>query len=459
MGSQKVLVAGTGISGIAAAKLLLAKGGEVVLYDGNEKLDVKGLKKQFDDSDKVEVVLGPLKRTDLRGVELCIISPGIPLGSELVATIDEAKIPIWGEIQLAYHCAKGRLAAITGTNGKTTTTALTGQIMRDHFKDVYVVGNIGIPYTEVALDTEETSVTVAEVSSFQLETIMDFHPQVSAILNITPDHLDRHGTMEQYIAVKESIALNQTEKDTIVLNYDDPVLRRFGLKEDGEDRTGMALKARAFFFSSRSRLEEGLYLDKEQIVWRHGGKTVPVVDVRQLKLLGRHNYENVMAAVAIGLTMGVPLSSIQKTIRAFEAVEHRIEFVAERSGVRYYNDSKGTNPDAAIQAIRAMPGPTVLIAGGYDKQSEFDDWILSFEGKVRYLVLIGQTRDKIAQCAREHGFTEIIYAEDMQEAVQVCASYANRGDNVLLSPACASWGMFKNYEERGRIFKECVKGQ
>ncbi len=157
--------------------------------------------------------------------------------------------------------------------------------------------------------------------------------------------------------------------------------------------------------------------------------------------------------------MGVPLSSIQKTIRAFEAVEHRIEFVAERSGVRYYNDSKGTNPDAAIQAIRAMPGPTLLIAGGYDKHNEFDDWILSFEGKVRYLVLIGQTRDKIAQCAREHGFTEIIYAEDMQEAVQVCASYANRGDNVLLSPACASWGMFKNYEERGRIFKECVKGQ
>lgn len=459
MSSQKVLVAGTGISGIAAAKLLLAKGGEVVLYDGNEKLDANGLKRRFEDSDKVEVVLGPLKRTDLKGVELCIISPGISLGSPLVAAIDEARIPIWGEIQLAYHCAKGRLAAITGTNGKTTTTALTGQIMKDYFKDVYVVGNIGIPYTEVALDTEDTSVTVAEVSSFQLETIMDFHPQVSAILNITPDHLDRHGTMEQYIAVKESIALNQTEKDTIVLNYDDPVLRRFGLKEDDGDKDRMALKPKVFFFSSRSHLEEGIYLDKEQIVWRHGGKLTHVVDVGKLKLLGRHNYENVMAAVAIGLTMGVPLSSIQKTVVAFEAVEHRIEFVAERSGVRYYNDSKGTNPDAAIQAIRAMPGPTLLIAGGYDKHNEFDEWILSFEGKVRYLVLIGQTRDKIAQCARAHGFTEIIYAEDMQEAVQVCASYANRGDNVLLSPACASWGMFKNYEERGRIFKECVNGQ
>ena len=164
-----------------------------------------------------------------------------------------------------------------------------------------------------------------------------------------------------------------------------------------------------------------------------------------------------MAAAAIGLAMGVPLSSIRKTAEAFQAVERRIEFVAERYGVKYYNDSKGTNPDAAIQAIRAMPGPTILIAGGYDKHSEFDEWIESFEGKVRYLVLIGQTRDKIARCAREHGFHDIMYAEDMQEAVRVCASYANMGENVLLSPACASWGMFRNYEERGRVFKECVR--
>ena len=537
MSSQKVLVAGTGVSGISAAKLLLDMGGEVVLYDSNDKLNEEELKEKLSGSEKVTVVLGELKRTDLLGVELCIISPGIPLEAPFVAVLDDMNIPIWSEIQLAYHCAKGRLAAITGTNGKTTTTALTGQIMKDYFDSVFVVGNIGIPYTQVALETKESSVTVAEVSSFQLETIMDFRPQVSAILNITPDHLDRHGTMERYIAIKESIAMNQGEEDTLVLNYDDPVLRSFGLKEkpvkkaledeaakaagmaqgaekkkeyfwsteeeeeetaggksadetaeesaagEGDSRESASgegisgesaeaaaeqkddgipapefdLKAKVNFFSSRNRLEEGLFLDGDTIQWRHDGKQEEVVNVHSLKLLGRHNYENVMAAAAIGLSMGVPLDSIRKTAEAFEAVEHRIEFVAERYGVKYYNDSKGTNPDAAIQAIRAMPGPTILIAGGYDKHNEYDQWIEAFEGKVRYLVLIGQTRDKIARCAREHGFHDIMYAEDMQEAVRVCASYANMGENVLLSPACASWGMFRNYEERGRVFKECVR--
>lgn len=522
MSSQKVMVAGAGVSGIASAKLLLALGGEVVLYDGNAQRSKKELKEKCGGSDKLTVVLGELKRRDLHEVELCIISPGIPLDSPMVALLDEAKIPVWGEIQLAYHCAKGRLAAITGTNGKTTTTALTGQIMKDYFSQVFVVGNIGIPYTEIALETEDESVTVAEVSSFQLETIMDFRPQVSAILNITPDHLDRHKTMECYIGIKKCIAMNQKEEDTIVLNYEDPVLRRFGLKgaeegmefqeesvnpaeekrvDQGEragkekqenqartdsvmtekvetDKTeagkagtdkaetgktepenfGENLKAKVVFFSSRRALKEGIFLEGDIIYWNHDGKKRRVIRTDELQLLGRHNYENVMAAVAVGLSMGVPLSSIQKTIVEFKAVEHRIEFVRERSGVKYYNDSKGTNPDAAIQAIRAMPGPTILIAGGYDKHNTYDEWIEEFAGKVKYLVLIGQTRDKIAQCAREHGFHDIMYAEDMPEAVSVCASYADRGDYVLLSPACASWGMFKNYEERGRIFKECVLG-
>ncbi len=459
MSSQRVLVAGTGISGIAAAKLLLAMGGEVVLYDGNEKLDEETILGNFEEGQRVAVVLGELERSDLFGIELCIISPGIPLEAPFVAMVDEAKIPIWGEIQLAYQCAKGRLAAITGTNGKTTTTALAGQIARDYFDQVFVVGNIGIPYTEIALETTDQSVTVAEVSSFQLETIMDFRPQVSAILNITPDHLNRHGTMERYIGVKKSIAVIQTESDTIVLNYDAPVLREFGLKKKGEEGFGLEfpLKAKVLFFSSREKLDEGLFLEGDEIILKEGEQREVVVNVHDLKLLGRHNYENVMAAVGICLTLGVPLASIRKTVTAFEAVEHRIEFVMERSGVKYYNDSKGTNPDAAIQAINAMPGPTLLIAGGYDKNNEYDEWIEAFGTKVKYLVLIGQTRDKIAQCAREHGFTEIMYAEDMQEAVKVCASYANMGENVLLSPACASWGMFKDYEERGRIFKECVR--
>lgn len=533
MGSQKVIVAGTGVSGIAAAKLLLALGGRVLLYDGNEKLSAKEIRAKFSRDQPVNILLGELRRSDLADVELCIISPGIPLESKIVSMMDEAKIPVWGEIQLAYHCAKGRLAAITGTNGKTTTTALTGQIVKDYLGQAFVVGNIGIPYTEIALETEEDSVTVAEVSSFQLETIMNFHPQVSAILNITPDHLDRHRTMDRYIEVKKCITVNQEPEDVLVLNYEDPVLREFGRKRDTDeekkaepdtgdekkakpdtgdekktepdididkekktepDKTAengaepdkaedqgasleetlkaaqkseetaevvypeIIVKAKVVFFSSRHVLEEGIYLDGETIIWSHDGKKEKVIRTDELLLLGRHNYENVMAAVAISLALDIPLCSIQKTLKEFKAVEHRIEFVAEKSGVKYYNDSKGTNPDAAIQAIRAMPGPTVLIAGGYDKQSTYDEWIEAFEGKVKYLVLIGQTRDKIARCAREHDFHDIIYAEDMQEAVSVCASYANQGENVLLSPACASWGMFKNFEERGRIFKECVLG-
>lgn len=447
--SQRVLVAGAGLSGISAAKLLLDMGGEVVLYDSNPNLDAEALKEELGDGKKVSVVLGELKRPDLFGVEMCVISPGISLEAPFVAVLDDAKIPIWSEIQLAYQCAKGKLVAITGTNGKTTTTALTGQIMEAYYEDVYVVGNIGIPYTQTALKTEDHSITVAEVSSFQLETIMNFRPDVSAILNITPDHLNRHHTMECYISVKESIAMNQTEKDVCVLNYDDPVLRAFGKSEE--------CKPKVVFFSSRQQLEQGYYLDGDMIFFKDQGKLTPIIDVKELNLLGRHNYENVMAAVAISMAMKVPISVIQKVLREFKAVEHRIEFVLERSGVKYYNDSKGTNPDAAIQAIKAMPGPVLLIAGGYDKQSEYDEWIESFDGKVKYLVLIGETRDKIAECAKAHGFNEIMYAEDMSEAVHVCACYANIGDNVLLSPACASWGMFKNYEERGRIFKECVR--
>ena len=446
--SQKVLVAGTGISGISAAKLILDRGGDVVLYDGNTAQKEEDIKAKFDHDAKVSIVLGEIKRSDLLGVELCIISPGIPLDSPFVAVVDDAKIPILGEIELAYQCSLGRLAAITGTNGKTTTTALTGEILKSRYEETFVVGNIGDPYTARVLEMTEDSVTVAEVSSFQLETIMDFRPDVSAILNITPDHLNRHGTMENYIRIKECITLNQTEKDALVLNFDDPILREFG--QDPQ------LKPRVIWFSSREKLKDGFCMEGDDIVYCQNGRQTIVVNVHDIELLGRHNYENVMAAAAIGLEMGVPMADITRVVEGFHPVEHRIEFVRERTGVRYYNDSKGTNPDAAIQALRAMPGPTLLIAGGYDKNSGYDDWVAEFEGRVKYLVLIGQTRDKIAECAKKHGFTEIMYAEDMQEAVQVCSVYADTGDYVLLSPACASWGMFSNYEERGRVFKECV---
>ena len=447
--SQKVLVAGTGISGISAAKLLLAQGGEVVLYDGNEKLSEEKLKAKFDEGAKVTIVLGELKKTDLAGIELCVISPGIPLEAPFVAVIDEAKIPIWSEIELAYHCSKGKLAAITGTNGKTTTTALTGEIMAAHFgKDkTFVVGNIGTAYTGKALETKEDSVTVAEISSFQLETIHEFHPKVSAILNITPDHLNRHHTMECYIKTKERIAENQTADDTCVLNYEDEVLREFGSH----------LKTKVLYFSSRQKLENGLYLEGEDIFYHDGTKAVKVINVNELNILGKHNYENVMAATGMALSFGVPLEKIVEVLKRFQAVEHRIEYVTEKRGVKFYNDSKGTNPDAAIQGIRAMNRPTLLIGGGYDKGNEYDEWIESFDGKVKKLVLIGQTREKIAECAKKHDFTDVVLCNTFEEAIDTCYANAVSGDAVLLSPACASWGMFPNYEERGRIFKEYVR--
>ncbi|MDO4939313.1 MAG: UDP-N-acetylmuramoyl-L-alanine--D-glutamate ligase [Lachnospiraceae bacterium] len=446
--AERIMVAGAGKSGIAATKMLLQLGADVLLYDSNPELDVENLKSELPEG-KYVIRTGELKKGDLTDVNICIISPGIDLEAPFVKVLDDAGIPVWSEIQLAYQKDKGQLVAITGTNGKTTTTALTGAIISKKYPDTFVAGNIGVPYTETCLKTNEYSVTVLETSSFQLETIADFHPHVSAILNITPDHLNRHHTMEKYIAIKESITMNQQENDFCVLNYDDPVLREFG--KSGE------LKAKAVFFSSTSILEEGYYLKEGWIVRKtKENKEDRIIPVDKLNIIGRHNYENAMAAIAMGFCMDVPKELICEACQEFVAVEHRIEFVKERTGVRYYNDSKGTNPDASIKAILAMPGPTILIGGGYDKHSTYDEWVEHFEGKVKYLVLIGETRDAIAECCRAHGYDNVMYAENLEEAVKVCASYAEMGDCVLLSPACASWDMFKNYEERGKLFKQYV---
>ncbi|MGI6010547.1 MAG: UDP-N-acetylmuramoyl-L-alanine--D-glutamate ligase [Ruminococcus sp.] len=445
---KKVLVFGAGVSGIGAADLLAKVQALPLIYDGNTKLKEKEIKEKLQDPSRVSVVLGELSDGILEDVELAVLSPGVPTDLDAVKKIREKNIPIWGEVELAYQMGKGKVLAITGTNGKTTTTALTGQMMNDYFPDVYIVGNIGTPYTSCALDMTEDTVTVAEISSFQLETIQDFAPQVSAILNITEDHLNRHHTMEEYIRVKEMITMNQGADDVCVLNYEDEVLRAFG--EEQKNRMKVT------FFSSLRELEEGVFLRGTQIILREKGQEVTVTDTGKLKILGRHNHENVMAAIAIARASGVPVESIRKTAENFRAVPHRIEYVTEKRGVVYYNDSKGTNPDAAIKGIQAMDRPTLLIGGGYDKQSEYGPWIKSFDGKVRYLVLIGQTREKIQEEARACGFTNTILADSLEEAVNICARKANPGDAVLLSPACASWGQFDNYEQRGDKFKEYV---
>lgn len=448
--SKKVFIAGTGKSGIAAAKMVLSMDGEVLLYNSSEDTDAAAVMAEFEDTGRVQLKCGELRPVDLRGINLAVVSPGIPLNAEFITLLDRVRIPVIGELELAYQASKGKIAAVTGTNGKTTTTALVGEILKAAYESVFVAGNIGEPFSKDALKTTDESAAVVEVSSFMLETIMDFRPDVSAILNITPDHLDRHLTMDNYIKCKKAIAMNQTERDFIVLNYMDPELRRFG--------ESSGLKPSVVWFSSGEVPGgEALYLKDEEIVYKNGTEEKTIINVHELNLLGKHNYENVMAAVAIGMKMGVEQEKIKEVLRSFKAVEHRIEFVRERCKVRYYNDSKGTNPDAAIQALKAMPGPTLLIGGGYDKHSEFDEWVSLFPGKVKKLVLLGQTRDKIYECCRRHGFNEVSFAEDMNEAVKTCASFADEGDYVLLSPACASWGMFKNYEERGNIFKRCVE--
>ena len=443
---KKVLVVGSGISGVGAASALCRIGAYPVLFDSNAELDKNEIRKKFAEDTEAEIVLGELQEETIRQLSLVVLSPGVPTDTEFVETFRRRGLPVWGEIELGYRLGRGRVIGITGTNGKTTTTSLTGEIMAACCGDVDVVGNIGNPYTLTALDATEETVTVAEISSFQLETIEKFAPQVSAILNITPDHLNRHHTMENYAAAKEAIAKNQTKEQVCVLNYENEYTRDFGKR----------CPARVVWFSSARKLEDGFYLDGEEIRQASGGESVSLMNIHDMNLVGLCNVENVMAAIAVTQAMGVPMETILSVVRQFKAVEHRIEFVATKRGVDYYNDSKGTNPDAAIQGIRAMDRPTVLIGGGYDKQSEYDEWIEAFDGKVKCLVLIGQTREKIAACAERHGMRNVILADSFEEAFDICVREAVSGDAVLLSPACASWGMFPNYEARGKLFKELV---
>lgn len=445
---KRVLVFGTGKSGIGAADLLEQTGAHVILFDGNENIDKDAVLDKLAHGEKAEIYAGELPKEVEAGLDLVVLSPGVPTDIPVVQKFYDMGLPVWGEVELAYRTGKGRVLAITGTNGKTTTTALLGKIMSDAEESVFVVGNIGTPYTSKALEMKENSTTVAEISSFQLETIEEFAPQVSAILNITEDHLNRHHTMEEYIRVKELIVKNQKPENFCILNYEDPVLREFGKN----------IVPKTVYFSSVRKLDEGIYLDGDLIVLKLEGKEIPFVHTGELKLLGQHNFENVMAAVAMAYCAGVSVESICKSICEFTAVEHRIEYVTEKNGVVYYNDSKGTNPDAAIKGIQAMNRPTLLIGGGYDKGSSYDEWLNAFDGKVRCLVLIGQTKDKIKEAAERLGVCPcIILCEDLREAVDICVQKAEPGDAVLLSPACASWGQFDNYEQRGDMFKEYVK--
>lgn len=435
---KKAVVVGLGKSGLAAYELLKKMGARVCLYDGKEDLDVSA----YD----APVYLGDFPEEVFAGLDCAVFSPGVPLDIPPAHFLREKNVPIIGEIELAFMMEKGTVAGITGTNGKTTTTTLVGEIMKAYNEQTFVVGNIGNPYTKEVLKSTENSFTVAEISSFQLETIDTFRPKVSAILNITPDHLNRHKTMECYIDTKFAIAKNQTKEDLCILNYEDEVLR---------NRAG-ELSCLVKFFSSKQKLTDGLYQDDmHNIVDGETGEVL--MNMKECHLPGDHNCENIMAAILMTRELGVPMEQIIHVVKEFQAVEHRVEFVKTVCGVDYYNDSKGTNPDAAIKGISSMDRPTVLIGGGYDKGGEFDEWIRAFDGKVKKLFLLGETKEKIAEAAKRQGFSDYEFVDNLKEAVKKAAQTAVEGDAVLLSPACASWDMFDSYEQRGTMFKDYVR--
>ena len=440
---KKILVCGVARSGVAAAKLLNKLGAVVTLQDLKpaEKLNVSisGL-----EADGIKLYLEHNPDGIVTEFDLIIISPGIPLELPFVERAKAAGVPIIGEIELAYEFCPCPITAVTGTNGKTTTTALIGDIMKAYKPHTAVVGNIGDPFAEHVTALTENDWVVAEISSFQLETITLFHPKISLVLNVTPDHLERHKTMERYIGLKESIGKNQTAEDYMILNADDLICRK------------LKTNARRIFFSRLNKLDEGVFLNGRYIHAKIDNLDEDLFDVNDMNIFGNHNVENALAAVAAGICADVPLDIVKRSVLNFQAVEHRIEFTRELNGIRFYNDSKATNTDAAIKAIEAMHDPIVLIGGGYDKQADFSEWIKSFDGRVRHLVIMGEVADKIEETCRACSFTSFERVNSLRDAVDAAYGKAEKGDCVLLSPACASWDMFDDYEQRGRLFKEFV---
>lgn len=446
---KNVLVVGMAKSGISAAKLCSRLGAKVTIQDVKSKEELmKSVKEEIDilDSMAVYMLLGEEPTDIIDSFDLIVLSPGVPTDLEFLNKARQLQIPIWSEIELAFVLCPCPVIAITGTNGKTTTTTLVGEIMKKYNPGTQVVGNIGIPFTEKVEELKKEDLVVAEISSFQLESIHTFKPKVSAILNITPDHLNRHKSLENYVAAKERIFENQDENDYCVLNDDDDICSKMKHKT----------KAKALLFSRKKELNEGAFLKDNKIWVRLGKEDEAICLTEELRIPGNHNIENVLAAVAISVSMGVPPEIIRDVVIHFKGVEHRIEFVDKIDGVEYYNDSKATNVDAAIIGIQSMKAPVVLIGGGMDKGTDFSEWIDAFDGKVKALIVMGETADKIIKTANQKGFFNIKKVSSIEEAVRLAKETAQKGDCVLLSPACASWDMFKSYEERGKLFKKAV---
>ncbi|MBQ2955663.1 MAG: UDP-N-acetylmuramoyl-L-alanine--D-glutamate ligase [Clostridia bacterium] len=452
MNGKKVMVLGMARSGVAAAKLLSELGAYVRLNDQKTKEKLGDAVKPLEACRNIEWRLGEPAEELLDGQDMLLISPGVPIDSPVVKKAEELGVEVIGELELGFRTAKGLLVAITGTNGKTTTTTLVGEIFKNFGKQTYVVGNIGFPYTAVSGGMKEEDVTVCEVSSFQMESVKEFRPKVAAMLNITEDHLNRHYTMENYAATKARIFANQTGDDeAVVLNYDDAAVQ--AMAKD--------VKCRVIWFSRKATPPFGAFVVNGNIVYGTAEEHVQICAASDVYIPGPHNLENALAAAAMTMAAGVPVSCIGDTLRTFKGVEHRIEFVRELDGVRFINDSKGTNADSTIKAVETMNKPTVMILGGSDKHVDFTAMcrIIKNSPYIRHVVLIGQTAAQLDETLKKVGYTNYEHAGyDFEAAIQKAFSLAEEGGNVLLSPACASFDMFKDYEQRGEIFKNIVHG-
>ncbi|MDW7673622.1 MAG: UDP-N-acetylmuramoyl-L-alanine--D-glutamate ligase [Bacillota bacterium] len=442
---RQALVIGMGKSGIAAAIFLRNKGMEVTICDDKDSSELKDSLKKLEELD-LKIITGGYPAVTNDEYHFIFVSPGVPLNVEPVKSAHQVGLPVLGELELLAEFCKAPVVAITGTNGKTTTTALTGELLNDGRRRVVVGGNIGTTILEQMGEITANSIVVAEVSSFQLETTDAFKPKVAIILNVTPDHLDRHLTYENYLAAKSRIFQNQDKEDFLIINYDQLDLRQLG----------HIAKGKVIFFSRVHILEEGVFVLDNNIVARLNGMETVICPIEKIRIKGSHNLENSLAAIAAAIVVGVDLEHINLTVASFPGVAHRLEPVAEINGVQYINDSKGTNPDATDKALAAFDQPIILIAGGKDKGSSFEELLIKNSHRIKAIVVIGETTPQIITAAIAAGIKKVKSEHSFENAVTTASSLAAAGDVVLLSPACASWDMFKNYEERGDLFKKLV---
>jgi UDP-N-acetylmuramoylalanine--D-glutamate ligase len=442
---KKVLVVGLGKSGLAAALFLRRRGAQVTVSDLRS---AQALSKEIPSllEAGISVEAGGHGLLTFRRQDLIVVSPGVPLSTPELVQVRTLGLPIIGELELAARFLKGDVLAITGSNGKTTTTTLCGQIFSAAGLKTLVAGNIGLPVIEVVDQSAPGAWSVLEVSSFQLETTASFHPHVAVILNITPDHLDRHGTFENYVAMKERIFANQTVGDYLILNGDDAVAQQAASRA----------RSQVLWFSRSKIVRRGTFLLNGMVMFRAAeqGTSVPVLPLAEIPLKGEHNIENVLAAVCAACVANIPAEVIARTVSSFHAVEHRLEFVAAIHGVDYYNDSKATNVDATSKAIASFPGNIHLILGGKDKNSDYTQLNALLRARVKAVYTIGSAAEKIE--GQITGVTKVVRAGTLEAAVDQAAGQAVAGDVVLLAPACSSFDQFENYEERGRVFKQAV---